>query len=128
MRWLLGCALALVLVPAAQAASPGTVHAGTGAGLYQANCARCHGAQGNGLTGQGPSLKDAGALRADFYLRTGYMPLGNPHDQPSRSRVLFTEGELRALVGFVASLGHGPAIPSPHEKSGSRVRWSQRAR
>ena len=42
------------------------------------------------------------------------MPLQNPHVQPERSRVLFTEPQIRAIVGYVASLGNGPTIPTPH--------------
>jgi ubiquinol-cytochrome c reductase cytochrome c subunit len=46
------------------------------------------------------------------------MPLGNPHDQPWRSRVLFTRRELRALVDYVGSLGGGPPIPRPAPERG----------
>jgi ubiquinol-cytochrome c reductase cytochrome c subunit len=99
--------------------------------LYAANCATCHGIAGEGIpqprseqgaghvTGQGPSLKDAGALAADFYLRTGLMPLGNPRSQPWRSRVELDKRELAALVDYVASLGNGPPIPAPHPEDGN---------
>ena len=30
---------------------------------------------------------------------------------------MLTEAEIRALVGYVASLGHGPPIPTPHPGS-----------
>jgi ubiquinol-cytochrome c reductase cytochrome c subunit len=109
MRAVVVVALALALVPAALGAD--------GKALYDANCSRCHGSLGQGIRDNGPALTRAGALGADFYLRTGYMPLNDPHDQPTRSRVLFTEPQLRALVGYVASLGHGPAIPRPHAGS-----------
>jgi ubiquinol-cytochrome c reductase cytochrome c subunit len=105
-------------------------HAESGAALYAENCSSCHGPRGEGIgppgrpgandvIGLGPSVTNAGAGTADFYLRTGYMPLQSPHDQPTRTRVLFNEQELRALVGYVASLGHGPPIPSPHPEQGS---------
>jgi ubiquinol-cytochrome c reductase cytochrome c subunit len=102
--------LFLALAPSASAAP--------GAGLFAANCSRCHGANGEGIRDQGPSLKDAGALAPDFYLRTGYMPLDDPHAEPSRSRVLFDDAEIRAMVAFVASLGHGPPIPNPQPQLG----------
>jgi ubiquinol-cytochrome c reductase cytochrome c subunit len=105
---ILGC-LALVLAPAAVAAD--------GAGLFAANCSRCHGPNGRGTEHDGPSLRGVGGQAADFYLRTGYMPLRSPHDQPSRTRVLFDESELRALVAYVASLGGGPGIPHPGQGS-----------
>jgi ubiquinol-cytochrome c reductase cytochrome c subunit len=47
------------------------------------------------------------------------MPLANPHDQPRRSRVLFSIGELAALVAYVASLGPGPPVPAPQPERGS---------
>jgi ubiquinol-cytochrome c reductase cytochrome c subunit len=97
--------LALALAPAAPAAN--------GAGLFAENCSRCHGVNGAGVAKMGPSLKNAGALAADFYLRTGYMPLKNPGDQPSRSRPLFSDGQIRSIVAYVASLGHGPRVPAP---------------
>jgi ubiquinol-cytochrome c reductase cytochrome c subunit len=96
-----------------------------GAELFAANCASCHGIAGNGVSpsnpvrgagdieGSGPGLKTAGALAADFYLRTGRMPLSRPDRQPERSRPEFSETEIRALTAYVASLGEGPPIPSP---------------
>ncbi len=102
----------LLMLPAGAAANDRR-----GAALYAANCAKCHGLNGQGVHEHGPPLRNAGARAADFYLRTGYMPLANPHDQPTRTRVIFTERELRALVGYVASLGHGPPIPTPRRGS-----------
>jgi ubiquinol-cytochrome c reductase cytochrome c subunit len=96
-----------------------------GAGLFAANCARCHGVDGRGISQsddpayRGPSLRGVGAMAADFYLRTGLMPLGDARDQPVRSRVRFTDPEVRALIGYVASLGGGPAPPTPDPASGS---------
>jgi ubiquinol-cytochrome c reductase cytochrome c subunit len=96
--------------------------------LYAGNCASCHGIDGRGLRkprpgaggvlGQGPSLRGVGALAADFYLRTGYMPLGDPSDQPTRRPVEFSDREIRALVDYVASLARGPAIPGPRPEQG----------
>ncbi|HEY1775363.1 MAG TPA: c-type cytochrome [Solirubrobacteraceae bacterium] len=91
--------------------------------LFSANCASCHGIGGEGivkprpgagdLTGMGPSLRGVGAMAADFYLRTGFMPLANIHDQPSQQRVLFTSKEITAITAFVAALGKGPGVPHP---------------
>src|SRR4029453_2999035 len=55
--------------------------AADGAALYLNSCSACHGPNGEGTTG-GPPLKDAGAAAADFYLRTGRMPLGSPEQRP----------------------------------------------
>jgi len=103
-------------VAPASASSPGVVHATTGAGLYAANCAKCHGPDGEGSSG--PNLGGVGALAADFYLRTGYMPLARVGEQPVASRVLFSQRELRQLIAYVASLG-GPPVPKPHPERGS---------
>jgi quinol---cytochrome-c reductase cytochrome c subunit len=94
-----------------------------GSQLYAGNCASCHGIAGEGVrrprpgagdvTDAGPSLRGVGAQAADFYLRTGYMPLRDPHEQPWRQRVLFSQRELRALIAYVASLGPGPPVPRP---------------
>lgn len=97
-----------------------------GAELFAGNCLRCHGIAGRGISGRGsagggrgPSLRGVGARSADFYLRTGYMPLRDASDQPVRGRVLLHERELRALVAYVASLGDGPPIPTVHPERGS---------
>ena len=93
--------------------------------LFAANCVRCHGIGGRGRTGgsdpalQGPSLRGVGALAADFYLRTGYMPLADARRQPVRSRPHFEDSDLQAVVAYVASLGGGPAVPSPDPGAGS---------
>lgn len=130
-------ALILATAPAAVAASGppavGIIQANDGAGLYQANCSSCHGPRGQGvappgrpgvgdLVGEGPSLRIAGAGTVDFYLRSGYMPLANPHSQPSRSPVFFTNRQIEQLVTYVASFGHGPPIPHPDPASGSLPR------
>jgi ubiquinol-cytochrome c reductase cytochrome c subunit len=114
--------LALVIALAALAvltpAAAGQPAGGVGEQLYAVNCSRCHGPDGRGLDSLAPSLEGVGALAADFYLRTGYMPLDNPAEQPRRSRVEFSEPELAALIAYVASLGEGPAIPEPHPEDG----------
>jgi ubiquinol-cytochrome c reductase cytochrome c subunit len=114
--------LLLLLATPAHAATPpqGVVANVTqGKSVYAANCSRCHGARGEGLRNRGPSLKDVGALGADFYIRTGYMPLDDPHSQPWRTRVLFTEQEIRSLVAYVSTIGHGPPIPDPQWQGAS---------
>ena len=125
MKRLLAAMLAAsVLVPAARAQTGDVTR---GRHLYGRYCIQCHGANGMGVIGgqsngqkrEGPPLAGVGALAADFYLRTGYMPLHEVGKEPRRSRVLFSEGEIRDLVAYVASLGHGPPIPKPQPERGS---------
>jgi ubiquinol-cytochrome c reductase cytochrome c subunit len=99
-----------------------------GSELYAGNCASCHGIAGSGIStprpgagdivGAGPSLRGVGAQAADFYLRTGYMPLSSIHDQPGPDRVLFSDKEIRSLTSYVASLGRGPGIPQLNPAAG----------
>lgn len=108
---------------------PSTPSVQLGAQLYAGNCASCHGIDGSGITearpgvgaipGAAPQLRGVGALAADFYLRTGYMPLSSIHNEPQSEHVQFTEAELRSLTSYVASLGGGPPIPHPDPSSGS---------
>ena len=126
-------ACALACAANAEAASPLVVQ---GKSLYGRYCLSCHGANGSGVApsrkiGAGPgraqqqqnavapTLRGVGALAADFYLRTGYMPLQKLGLQPRRSRVLFTQEQLGALTAYVASLGPGPPVPTPHPERGS---------
>ena len=60
------------------------------------------------------AARGVGALAADFYLRTGYMPLRDPNDaaraaaaRPSPTR------EIRALVALRRARSAGPRIPQP---------------
>jgi ubiquinol-cytochrome c reductase cytochrome c subunit len=93
--------------------------------LFAGNCARCHGIAGRGYHPavepglNGPPLRGVGELAADFYLRTGYMPLNDARDQPVRSRPSFSNPEIKAIVAYIGSLGGGPAIPTPDPKSGN---------
>jgi ubiquinol-cytochrome c reductase cytochrome c subunit len=128
MRWLAVLGAFLLLAGAASADN--------GKQLFGRYCASCHGPSGEGSTsgqryggsqgrnqsvqtGLGPSLHGVGALAADFYLQTGYMPLRRNGIQPRRSRLLLTQPQIDALVRYVASLGPGPSVPHPHPERGN---------
>jgi ubiquinol-cytochrome c reductase cytochrome c subunit len=127
-------AVVAVAALAAPCASAGPVQQGKA--LYGQYCVACHGANGSGTLSPrtvggapqrnqtiqqalAPPLRGVGALAADFYLRTGYMPLHKFGVQPRRTRVLFSEAQLRALIAYVASLGGGPAVPRPQPERGN---------
>jgi ubiquinol-cytochrome c reductase cytochrome c subunit len=101
------------------AAPPGDPAAGRR--LFVAGCSSCHGVDAHGIAGRGPTLVGAGALAADFYLRTGRMPLGDPLDEPVRAPVQYSEREIADLVAYVGALG-GPAIPRVDPAAGSLAR------
>jgi ubiquinol-cytochrome c reductase cytochrome c subunit len=127
--------LATVVAAAAAVAAPASgSRVEKGHDLYENACATCHGGRGEGITslgrphsangvrGMGPPLIGVGAQAADFYLRTGYMPLRDAASQPRRSRPRFSDAEIRALVAYVASLGPGPPIPKPQPERGNLSR------
>ena len=39
--------------------------------------------------------------------------MNNPNDQPMRHEPAFSDAQIRDMVGYVASLGPGPPIPTP---------------
>jgi ubiquinol-cytochrome c reductase cytochrome c subunit len=110
--------LAIALVLAACVAAPSAAAAPRGKQLYGRYCIACHGANGAGVAQTGPSLRGVGALAADFYLRTGYMPLRKTGTEPRRSRLILSPAEIDALIAYVASLGPGPDVPNPHPERG----------
>jgi ubiquinol-cytochrome c reductase cytochrome c subunit len=121
---------------AASSAKPKTPLVEYGNHLYGQYCLSCHGANAAGRLNQsstsignapgrvqkqqngvGPSLQGVGALAADFYLRTGYMPLRYVGMQPRREPVFLGQRQIRALTAYVASFG-GPPIPKPKPENG----------
>jgi quinol---cytochrome-c reductase cytochrome c subunit len=108
----------LLAAGSAGAGTPKDSQAAYGFHLYGQYCLRCHGANAAGKAGVAPSLHGVGALAADFYLRTGYMPLRHLGLQPSRQRVLLGDQQIKALVAYVATFG-GPPIPTPRPGLGS---------
>ena len=84
--------------------------------LYLVGCVSCHGTDGAGVDDddgneRGPSLVNAGEASAYYMLSTGRMPLNDPSQQPHRKDPAYNAADQRALVAYVASLGHGPALP-----------------
>lgn len=101
-------------VPRSAATAPVSADDGDlsrGRELFSQSCASCHGQQGGG-TQRGPSLEDAGAASADFYLSTGRMPLPDPHAEVERGEPVLNDEDIDALVDYVATLGDGPPIPT----------------
>ena len=135
--------LAALLVPllvagGASAADGGAV--ARGEQVYAAHCVMCHGMNGAGVpassrvVGQpgvatktpgtlaGPSLQGVGAQAADFYVRTGYMPLLDSTEQPRRRSAgerLLDERQIEDVIAYVATIGGGgPPVPKPRPERG----------
>jgi ubiquinol-cytochrome c reductase cytochrome c subunit len=83
-----------------------------GEALFNTHCSSCHGVAGVGSS-RAPAVIFEGAAGADFYLRTGRMPLNNPNDEAIDHHRFFTEGQIRQLDSYVAAL---PAIHGLNEK------------
>ncbi len=90
----------------------------TGRKMFLANCASCHGIQGQG-TADGPSLVGVGAASVDFQMGTGRMPLAAPAVQAQRTfPVKFDQQQIDQIAAYVQTLGPGPAVPDEKYASG----------
>jgi quinol---cytochrome-c reductase cytochrome c subunit len=108
----------------APASAPDPAQVARGRQLYVEGCSSCHGMDARGVDSQGPSLIGAGAAAADFYLRTGRMPLAQPGNEPQRARPAYPDDQIEALDAYVGSLG-GPPIPSVSPDMGSISRGAE---
>lgn len=97
--------------------APGREPESAGRRLFVQGCSSCHGFDAEGIPGSGPSLIGVGEEAADFYLRTGRMPLDRPGEEPVRGPSPYTPAQIRALTQYVGSLG-GPPIPAVHPEQG----------
>jgi ubiquinol-cytochrome c reductase cytochrome c subunit len=109
--------LALEARGAERGAAPGRAPGSAGRRLFVQGCSSCHGFDAEGIEGSGPSLAGVGEAAADFYLRTGRMPLNDPGEEPVRGPSPYTDAQVRALTQYVGSLG-GPPVPAVHAESG----------
>ena len=89
-----------------------------GRALYVSGCSSCHGMDARGIAHRGPNLRGVGALSADWYLRTGRMPLAHPDDVPVRAHSVYSTADQRDMVAYIASFG-GPGIPTVDPGRGS---------
>ncbi len=84
----------------------------TGEQIFQRDCAWCHGPKGQG-TDNAPALRGStGKADVDFMLRTGRMPLSDPHEQMLHRPAAYSAKQIEAVDNYVASIGaKGPAVP-----------------
>ena len=85
-----------------------------GRALYLEGCASCHGLDAEG-TSVAPSLIGVGAASVHFQVSTGRMPLAAPAVQAERKQPSYNADEIEALAAYIATLGPGPASPTPEQ-------------
>jgi ubiquinol-cytochrome c reductase cytochrome c subunit len=89
-----------------------------GHSLFMDSCASCHGLDAQG-TAEAPSLIGAGSAAVDFQMSTGRMPARELGAENDRKPTTFTQDQIHDIAAYIASLGGGPAIPSPEQVSTS---------
>ncbi len=100
-----------LISPAAQAEAPLSAAAQEGKALYETSCITCHGNNGQGVEGRGPSLLGVGSAAVEFQVETGRMPAAGQAAQIERKPPKFTNDEARQLGAYIQELGGGPEIP-----------------
>lgn len=80
----------------------------TGETLYNTRCSSCHGVHLQGSI-DAPPLFGKNAADVDFMLRTGRMPAAVPGPQQLPKPAQFDDAQIRSLVAYVVSVGHGNA-------------------
>src|SRR4051794_26919323 len=116
--------------PTGAAAVPTGPAPASARGIYQRDCAVCHGADARG-TSRGPDLHGSGAAQVDFQLSSGRMPVPRGDASVDNQRPSYEESQTRrppkydvatrrALVDYVVGLagGGGPEIPDVHAGTG----------
>lgn len=79
--------------------------------IYQNSCITCHGANLEGVKGQGPPLIGVGQAATYFQVITGRMPVANQGAYIARKEPKFNEKQTEQLAAYVASIGGGPSVP-----------------
>ncbi|WFE42646.1 c-type cytochrome [Micromonospora sp. WMMD998] len=99
--------------------------AAEGEALFNVGCITCHGRNGGGVEGRGPSLVGVGAASVEFQVGTGRMPLARQEAQAMRKPPQYSDDEIRQLAAYVQELGGGPVVP---DNVGSRAGKADLAR
>lgn len=107
-----------------QTAPKAAVHTETqveqGKQLFLEGCSSCHGLAAQGGS-DGPALLGVGAAAVDFQVGTGRMPLAAPGVQAMPKMPSYNAEETAALAAYIATLGHGPGIPTAEMLDTSNV-------
>jgi ubiquinol-cytochrome c reductase cytochrome c subunit len=86
--------------------------AADGKALYETSCITCHGPNGTGVDGRGPSLIGVGAAAVEFQVGTGRMPMARQEAQAVPKPPVYDEEGIAALAAYIQELGGGPELPA----------------
>ena len=86
--------------------------AAVGKSLFDTSCITCHGSNGQGVPGRGPSLLGVGSASVYFQVVTGRMPAVRPEAQAEEKQPLFSEAQAEQLGAYIETLGGGPQLPA----------------
>jgi ubiquinol-cytochrome c reductase cytochrome c subunit len=104
--------------PGAQANTAGmSAAAQAGEELY-ASCISCHGNNGQGIEGRGPSLVGVGSAAVEFQVESGRMPAAGQGAQIDRKPPQFDSNQARQLGQYIQEqFGGGPQMPADFESA-----------
>lgn len=80
--------------------------------LYDTSCITCHGRDGQGVTGRGPSLIGVGSASVEFQVGTGRMPMTRQESQAEEKKPQFDKDQTKQLGQYIQEIGGGPQLPS----------------
>jgi ubiquinol-cytochrome c reductase cytochrome c subunit len=98
--------------PSALAEDSRNPDATQGRGYYDQSCASCHGIDGQGVPGRGPSLIGVGSAAVEFQVSTGRMPMTRQESQAQRKKPQFTTPQSQDIGAYIEQLGGGPVMPN----------------
>jgi ubiquinol-cytochrome c reductase cytochrome c subunit len=105
-----------------------TAEAVEGKRLYDDTCITCHGENGQGQEGRGPSLIGVGSAAVEFQVATGRMPAPRSHEaQIDRKLPVYSREQAQRIGLYIQQLGGGPTLPAGNDlgKDGDIVRGGE---
>jgi mono/diheme cytochrome c family protein len=95
-------------------AAPNSLEVSLGQQLYAANCAACHGADGEGIDNLGSSLAGSAVIQADDAEVLAFIRAGRPADDPANTTGIamppsgghpeLDDSDMLAIVAFLRAL------------------------
>lgn len=83
--------------------------------LYDTSCITCHGENGEGVEGRGPSVVGIGSAAVEFQVNTGRMPMAAQGAQAPAGDPVFDPEEAEWLGAYIEYLGGGSSVPDDLE-------------